>query len=199
MIERMWTAAILAGGQARRLGGQDKSALLVGAASILDHQLAMLRELTPHILIVGRHHPPQGHEDVRTVPDRVPGRGALGGVYTALVEAATDQVLVLACDMPFLTAGFISLIVATGASDTDADIVVPRDAQGRHPLCASYRVRIAPILKRRIDAGHLRVLDALDELRVRELGPDQLAAYNPEGRLMLNVNTPDDYARAQQR
>src|SRR5882762_4393485 len=55
--ELMWTAAILAGGQARRLGGRDKSALRVGAESILERQLAVLRALTPHILIVG-HHPP---------------------------------------------------------------------------------------------------------------------------------------------
>jgi molybdopterin-guanine dinucleotide biosynthesis protein A len=197
--ERMWTAAILAGGQARRLGGRDKSALLVGATSILEQQLAMLRELTPHILIVGRPHPPTEHERVRAVPDRVPGRGALGGLYTALVEASDEQVVVLACDMPFLTGAFVSQLAAAGAADTDADVVLPCDAHGRHPLCASYRTRIAPALQRRIDAGKLRVLDAVDELRVRELGADQLAAYNPEGRLLLNVNTPEDYARAQQR
>jgi molybdopterin-guanine dinucleotide biosynthesis protein A len=195
----MWTAAILAGGQARRLGGRDKSALLVGATSILEHQLTMLRELTPHILIVGRAHAPDDHEDVHAVPDRVPGRGALGGLYTALVEAADEQVVVLACDMPFVTAAFVSLLAAAGAADAAADVVLPRDHHGRHPLCASYRTRIAPVLRDRIDAGKLRVLDALDELRVRELGADQLAAYNREGRLLLNVNTPEDYARAQQR
>jgi molybdenum cofactor guanylyltransferase len=199
MSERMWTAAILAGGQARRLGGRDKSALQVGAASILEHQLAILRELTPHILIVGRDHAPYEQPGLRAVADRIPGRGSLGGLYTALVEAVTDRVIVLACDMPFLTAAFVSLLADIGASDVDADVVLPRDAHGRHPLCAAYRTRVAPRLRHRIDAGELRVREAIDELHVREVGPDQLAAYNPEGRLLLNVNTPDDYERAQQR
>jgi molybdenum cofactor guanylyltransferase len=199
MSGRVWTAAILAGGQARRLGGRDKSALRVGAASILEHQLSIVRELTPHILIVGREQPHPEQPDVRTVPDRVPGAGALGGLYTALIEARTDQVVVLACDMPFVTTPFLSLLASLGDQNVEADVVLPRDERGRHPLCASYRTRVAPRLKRHIDAGELRVREAVNELHVREVGPDQLAAYNQAGRLLLNVNTPDDYARAQQR
>jgi molybdopterin-guanine dinucleotide biosynthesis protein A len=195
----MWTAAILAGGQARRLGGRDKSALRVGAASILEHQLSVIRDLTPHVLIVGREEPPPDYPSVRAVPDLLPGTGALGGLYTALLEAGTDQVVVLACDMPFLTREFVALLASIGETHVDADVVLPCDEHGRHPLCASYRARVASRLKRHIDAGELRVRDAVDGLHVREVGPDQLAAYNQEGRLLLNVNTPDDYARAQQR
>ena len=200
----MWTAAILAGGQARRLGGLDKSALAVGTGvgtgvgiglgigavprSIREHQLTVLRGLTPHILIIGRD----------GIPDRVPGAGALGGLYTALVEAPTDQVVVVACDMPFLTAPFLARLAAVGA-ESGVDAVVPCDARGRHPLCASYRRQIAPRLKARIDAGALRVRDALSELTVREFGPDELAPFDADGRLLTNVNTPEDYARAQTR
>ena len=54
----MWTAAILAGGQARRLDGLDTSALRVGAASVLERQLAVLRALTPNILVVGHRFAP---------------------------------------------------------------------------------------------------------------------------------------------
>ena len=61
---------------------------------------------------------------------------------------------------------------------------------------ASYTNRIAPRLKARIDAGLLRVTDAVDEVSVLEIGPDELASFDPAERLLLNVNTPDDYARA---
>ena len=198
----MWTAAILAGGQARRLGGRDKSALRVGAGSILDRQLGVLRTLTPHILIVGGHGPdppPPGVRrasagvDVQVVQDRMTGAGALGGLYTALMDAPTEQVLVIACDMPFVSAPFLAALAALGA---DVDAAVPRDARGRHPLCASYQRRIAARLKTRIDAGALRIGDALGDLHVRDIGPDELAPFDPDGRLLLNVNTPDDYERA---
>jgi len=48
----------------------------------------------------------------------------------------------------------------------------------------------------RIDAGALRIGDALRELRVVDIGPDRVAPFDPDGLLLLNVNTPADYERA---
>jgi len=187
----MWTAAILAGGQARRLGGRDKSALRIGAVSILEHQLGVLRDLTPHILVIG-HRAQNPSPGVRGVPDRVAG-GALGGLYTALVEAPTEQVLVIACDMPFVSAPFLTALARLGAG---ADAVVPCDARGRHPLCASYQRRIADHIRQQLADGVRRIGEALADLHVREMGLDELAPFDEDGRLLTNVNTYDDYDRA---
>ena len=181
------------GGQARRLGGIDKSALVVGASSILDRQLSLLGGLTPHLLIVASDRSRVRAADTLVVTDRIAGAGALGALYTALMAAPTEQVLVIGCDMPFLDAPFLTYLMEQGG---DADATVPRDERGRHPLCASYARRIAGHLHSRITAGQLRVSDALTELTVREIGPDELAPFNRDGRLLLNINTPDDYARA---
>ena len=189
----IWTAAILAGGQARRLGGIDKSALVVGTSSILERQVSLLRGLTPHVLIVASDRSRVRAGDIRVVADRIAGAGALGGLYTALIEAPTEQVLVIGCDMPFLDAPFLTYLMERGR---DADAAVPRDEHGRHPLCASYARRIAGHLHGRITSGDLRIGEALADLAVQELGPDELAPFNRDGRLLLNVNTPDDYLRA---
>ena len=189
----MLTAVILAGGQARRLGGIDKSALVVHGASILDRQLGVLRSLTPHILIVASDEHRYREAGVPVVRDRIRGAGSLGGLYTALVEAPTDQLVVMGCDMPFLTAPFLMRLAALGAG---ADAAMPRDARGRHPLCAAWAKRAAPHLRARIDEGRLRIIDALDGLDVRDMDPGELASFDPDGTLLLNVNTPDDYARA---
>ena len=189
----MWTAAILAGGRARRLGGVDKSALLIGETTILARQLAVLRSLTPHILIVASDEHRYREAGVPVVLDRIAGAGSLGGLYTALMDAPTEQLVVMACDMPFLTAPFLSRLAALGAG---ADVVIPRDVRGLHPTCAAWSRRAAPHLRACIDAGRLRVLDALAGLEVREMEPTELAHFDPDGRLLLNVNTPDDYARA---
>jgi molybdenum cofactor guanylyltransferase len=186
----IFTAAILAGGRARRLGGVDKSALLIGDRTILDRQLAAIRGLTPHILIVANDEARYRNTGVPVVRDRIDGAGSLGGLYTALIEAPTEQIVVMACDMPFLDARFLAHLAAAGAP---ADVAVPRDARGYHPLCASWQRRLAAHLEARINAGLLRVADALDGLDVREIGPDELARFDPTGRLLLNVNTPDDY------
>ena len=171
----------------------DKSALVIGTRSILERQLSVLRGLTPHILIVASDRSQVRAGDIRVVTDRIAGAGALGGLYTALMEAPTEHVLVVGCDMPFLDAPFLTYLMERGR---DADVAVPRDAHGRHPLCASYARRIAAHLHARITAGELRVGDALAALAVREIGPDELAPFDRDGRLLLNINTPDDYARA---
>lgn len=188
------TAAILAGGRGRRLGGVDKSALIIGTHSILDRQLRALAGLTQHILIVADDPSRFRRAAVRVVQDRVPGAGALGGLYTALTDAPTEQVLVIACDMPFVTAPFLERLAAIGAG---VQAAIPCDTRGRHPLCASYAASAARLLKSRIDNGNLRVTDAVTDLDVREMGSDELAPFDPDGRLLLNINTRDDYADAQ--
>jgi molybdopterin-guanine dinucleotide biosynthesis protein A len=166
--------------------------LTVGTSAILARQLSLLRELTSTLLIVGgpaRSHLP---DPPRHVPDRIPGAGALGGLYTALIEAPTEHVLVVACDMPFLTTPFLRHLMEHAAG---ADAVVPRDGTGQHPLCAVYARRVAAHLHSRIAAGHLRVSAALADLAVKEVGPEELAPFDTDGRLLYNVNTPDDYER----
>ena len=97
----MWSAAILAGGRARRLGGQDKSALIVDGVRLLDRQLAALRPLTDRILLVG--YPGSAPPSCTLVNDHRPGTGPLGAIVTALSVATTERVLILAADLPFVT------------------------------------------------------------------------------------------------
>lgn len=184
------SAAILCGGAGRRMGGRDKATLPVNGRSILDRQLYALAPVTPTVRLIGRT-AAAGHAGLPMMPDLVDA-GALGGLYSALASSPTDHVLVLAGDLPFVTAAFLDFL----AGRLGHDAVVPRDASGRHPLCALYHRRIAPVLASRIARGDWRIVDALDSLDVDEVGPDALGAFDPDGRLLLNVNTPDDYQRA---
>ena len=56
----------------------------------------------------------------------------------------------------------------------------------------------APAFKRRLDEGARRLGDLVEELRVREIAADALAALDDDGRLFDNINTPHDYARARE-
>ena len=187
-----WDAAILAGGHARRLEGQDKSALPIAGVPLMDRQLAALRQLTSRIVIVGG--PPDRYDRVGipVVPDLLPEIGPLGGLYTAL-RGASERIIVLACDLPFVTAPFLEYLLRTGR---DADATVPRSEGGLHPLCASYAADAAPRIRRLIDEGVRQVQEALGSLRLHIVEGAALATYDPDGRLLHNINTPDDYARA---
>lgn len=189
------SAAILAGGRARRFGGADKASLAVGGARIIDRQLAALSTVADDVRIVTNDPARYADLGVRLVPDAIAGAGPLGGIYSALLDAAHERVLVLACDLPFITAALLERLVAESEPGEDVDAVVPRSPRGLEPLCALYTRRCAPEMKNRIETGALQVAGLLDAVRTRVLGPDSLAPYD-EGVLFENVNTPHDHERA---
>ena len=187
----MWSAAILAGGQARRFGGRDKSALVVDGQSIRERQLAVLASVADDILIVGATITPvETIAGTRAVPDIVAGKGPLGGVYTALVEATGTATIVVACDMPFLTAPLLRHLLALTA---DADAVVPSTSRGYHPLCAAYTPACLAPIARRLSDGHLKMTDLLQDVRARLVTANDLEPFGDPERLLANLNTPAEY------
>lgn len=189
------SAAILAGGRARRFGGADKASLAVGRARIIDRQLAALSTVADDVRIVATDPSRYADLGVRVIPDAIANAGPLGGIYTALLDAAHDRVLVIACDLPFVTAALLERLVAESRSSDDVDAVVPRTARGLEPLCALYLTRCADAARKRIEAGALQAAGLLESLRTRLLGPEALAQYDG-GSLFENVNTPHDHERA---
>jgi molybdopterin-guanine dinucleotide biosynthesis protein A len=190
----MSSAAILAGGRASRFGGRDKGALMVDGRSIFDRQLAELSRLTDDILVVGRSAadalPASRHTPFRLVADRVADRGPLGGLDAALAVARDSHLVVVACDMPFVTAQFLSFLLSLTA---DHDIVVPRTERGYHPLCAVYARTCGAAVARRLAAGALAVRGLFEEMRVRVVTDEELDAFGDRARLLANVNTAAEY------
>jgi molybdopterin-guanine dinucleotide biosynthesis protein A len=177
------SGAILAGGQSTRFGGRDKSALLLDGRAILDHQIAALAPVVDEVLIVGG---PRA-----TIHDIVPGCGPLGGLHAALTAAHGGAVLIVACDMPYLSTPFLTYLLSFA---TEADIVVPCSERGYHPLCAVYtRACLEPVAARLADR-RLKMRELVDSLRTRVVPVDEIRQFGDPDRLLANVNTPADYA-----
>jgi len=189
------SAAILVGGRATRFDGRLKAALTVGGRTILERQVEALRVAGVRDVIVVGAWPLPAVAGVRHVPDILDERSGLGGLYSALLMATTPVVLVLAGDMPFLQPSLLSRLATVG---DNADAAVPRTGGRWHPLCAGYRRTVAPLVKVQLASGSLRVTDAVHRMRVDELGAEDLASFDPDGILLMNLNTPGDYERARQ-
>jgi molybdopterin-guanine dinucleotide biosynthesis protein A len=187
--------AILAGGAARRMGGTHKGLLPIGKTPIVERELAVLRQIADPVFIVAPDPAPFAHLGVDVVSDRLPGCGALGGIYTAILESAHERVLVVACDMPFLSPALLQYMAAV----READLVVPRSGGGLEPLCAIYTRRCAGPIRARLERGALQASVLPEGLKIQEIGPEILAAYDPDGLMFVNVNTPHDYERARTR
>jgi len=189
------SAAILAGGRARRFGGTDKASLLVGGTRVIERQLGALASVADDVRIVTNEPDRYAALGVRIIADRIADAGPLGGLHAALVDAGQDRVVVLACDLPFVTPALLQTLLAAFETGGEVDAVVPRSARGVEPLCAVYAARCAAVAERRIRAGNLSMRGLLKDVRVREVGPDVLAAFDEET-MFLNINTPHDYERA---
>jgi len=186
------SAAILAGGQARRFDGRDKSRLVVDGQTIIIRQLDVLQQVASEIFVVSGFGERFADLGLPVYPDRIPGLGAIGGLHTALESAHGDFVLAIACDLPFLTAGLLGRLVELAA---DADGAWIRWDRGVEPLIACYRRSARAAVAAAIEAGQLKASDLNRVLRMAELDGPDLARFGPPERLLANVNSPDDLAR----
>jgi molybdopterin-guanine dinucleotide biosynthesis protein A len=183
----MVAAAILAGGRGKRLGGVDKGLVLIGGEPIVARQLRALAPLCEERLIVAAHPERYQDFDVRQVVDLHPGAGPLAGLEAALAASPTEQLLVFACDLPFLDAALVTAL----RDAPPADAVVARLANKAQPLAARYARSILPRVQRRLQRDKLRLLDLVAEL-------DPVWLDFPAGtRALFNVNTPKDVERAE--
>lgn len=194
MSAQTTAGAILAGGQARRFGGRDKSRLIVSGRSIIVRQVELLQRVTDEVLVVG--HDPARFADlpVTVVRDVIAGAGALGGILTALESTPADRVLVIACDLPFLTDGLLRALLALAESGDGAWV---ESARGPEPLVACYRQAARGPIRAAITSGRLKAADLRQHLTLHALSGDALSAFGAPAHLLDNLNTPEDYARVQ--
>ena len=121
------------------------------------------------------------------IADRYPGEGPLGGILTALHHTSADWNLVVACDMPGLSAAFLTPILEA-AEQSGADALLPVGPSGRpEPLCAVYHRRALEPLEGEFRGGQRKVTAALQAVRAERLPVGEVAMFH-------NVNTPEDWA-----
>ena len=135
--------------------------------------------------------------NLRLIPDLKPGRGALGGLYTAIASATSPLVAVVACDMPFVGTMFIEgarrLLVKE-----EADVVVAKTEEGYEPFHALYRRETClPIIESAIDADQWKVIAWFPQVKVRTLTPDEVKLFDPSGLCFWNLNTPEEFMEAE--
>jgi molybdopterin-guanine dinucleotide biosynthesis protein A len=183
-------AFILAGGASSRMG-TDKSQLLIERQTFTERIAETLFKLTDSVSIVGG----PNQLTLPSVPDIYQQCGALGGLHAAFSACKREWAIVVACDLPFVTAELFSFL---GERRVDHDAVVPIQIDARpQPLCALYRVdpcrqRAAEVIER----GRRRPLYLLEVVRTCWVHFDELRNLSQAQRFFVNINTPEDYDEA---
>jgi molybdopterin-guanine dinucleotide biosynthesis protein A len=190
--------AILAGGGATRFAGRPKGLEVVGGERILDRLVRVLTAAfdRPPLLVANAPDAPAWRPDLRVVPDLRAGFGALGGIYTAVVETPAPVVLV-AWDMPFVSE---SLLRRLGEGLGAHDAFLPRSdgRRGLEPLCAGYGPACRDAIVQSLDRGDLRAIAFHERISVGILPLSEVRRYGDPEVLFFNVNTADDLARTKE-
>lgn len=183
--------AIIAGGRGSRLSGVPKGLLVRQGRTVLS-RLLELSSLTADIFLVANDAAPYATYEVKSVPDVVEGRGAPGGVHTALVYARTEWVLAVGCDMPFVSSEVAELVLSSRAEGVD---IVAFEIDGRlEPLLAAYRKALAPAWGSALEASP-SFARLFRSFRTRLLPEQALRTVDPDMRAVVSINTPTDVAR----
>ncbi len=186
------TGAILAGGRSTRMG-TNKALLEFGGMRIIEGLLAKVRPLFPEILIIADERDAYSDLGVPVLRDRIPGKGSLGGIYTAVYHGAFPQAFCIACDMPLASPAVIAHLrdLAPGY-----DVVVPRTAEGYQPLHAVYAKTCLPHMEAMIQADRLKIDRLFPLVRVRTVEEPEVRPLDPTLRCFINVNTREELEAA---
>ena len=200
----MLTVVVQAGGQSSRMG-EDKALKPFLGRPLIQRVIDRMTPIADEIIVTTNR--PAEYEflnastrsarRLRLVPDLKPGRGALGGLYTAIASAASPLVAVVACDMPFaspkLFEGARRLIVEEGA-----DVVIAKTEEGYEPLHALYRRETClPAIEAAISADQWKVISWFPQVKVRTLTSDEVKSFDPAGLCFWNLNTPEEFVEAE--
>jgi molybdopterin-guanine dinucleotide biosynthesis protein A len=195
----MLTLAIQAGGQSTRMG-RDKGLVEFLGKPLITRVMGRLAPLADEVIVTTNAPESYRFLGVPLYADLKPGRGALGGLHTALACATHPLVAVVACDMPFASAGLLTF-ARDLLLESDDDVAIPESVDGWfEPLHAVYRREVClPAIAQAIDADQWKLISWFPQVKVRRITSAEVVRLDPSGMAFSNVNTPEELAQAEQR
>ncbi len=198
------TGVILAGGAATRFFGQNKALLKVGGVSIIDAQLALFKKLFDETIIVTNDCYSFLEYDALIVNDIIPGKGPLGGIYTAMHYMKSDNCFVAACDMPFLNEALISRMISDIGKAWIYTIEptellsagkTKRKGAQHQPLHSIYSKKCSKTIKNMLVNNELKISFLFDELRAKRMSVYEAKQFDAELKSFVNINTQEELDR----
>ncbi|MBG7609905.1 MAG: molybdenum cofactor guanylyltransferase [Anaerolineae bacterium] len=192
----MLSLVIQAGGQSSRMG-RDKALIPFLGQPLIKRVIDRLIHIADEVLITTNVPAEYRFLDIPLFSDKIPDRGPLGGLYTALEVARHPLVAVIACDLPFVNADILSL-AQSALSDPNVDAAIPHTQHGLEPLHAVYRRETClPAVKTAIEKDQWSVISWHHTITVHLIAQNEIQGCDPDGLAFLNLNTPQAFQEAE--
>lgn len=192
----MLTVCVQAGGASSRMG-EDKALKPFLGRPLIQRVVDRLQPIADELIVTTNRLDAYAFLQLPLHSDLKPGRGALGGLYTAIASAAHPLVAVAACDMPFASSTLFEAMGKIMESE-QVDVVIAKSEEGYEPLHAIYRRETClPAIESAIEADQWKVVSWFPTVKVRELRTDEVKQFDPSELAFWNVNTPEEFAKAE--
>lgn len=184
-------SVILSGGENRRFPAP-KGFIEVEGVRIIERTLTLLKRATGRVVISANEPEKYFYLGAPLIGDVVKSSGPIGGIISAFLGTGADEILVAACDMPFIRPDIIKYIMEKRGGQA----TVPVHNGEPEPLLAVYsRAAFGP-MEGMARKGQRSLKEMLGGLAVRYIDEAEIRGMDPEGKSFVNINTPADFDRA---
>ncbi|NMB00601.1 MAG: molybdenum cofactor guanylyltransferase [Firmicutes bacterium] len=185
------SAVILAGGKSTRMGF-DKQMLESGGKRLVDHIITQLESVFEDVMVASSDPGLYDQDRVRIIQDVYKDKGPLGGIHSALLQAQSEMVFVIACDMPFIDIPYINYMTLLLKEDYYHACVT--SGQGYlEPFHGFYSRSCLPLLEEELAQGRTSVNRFLRKAKTLIIPEKVASSFLPDWLAFTNLNTPEDY------
>ena len=193
----MFTIVLQAGGESSRMG-KDKALLPFLGIPIIQRLRDRFQEIGEELVIVSNDFAGYKYLKLPLYKDVIPGRGALGGLYTALTVSSSPLVGLIAADLPFANPALFEYMLEQ-ILITKADAIIPSTKYGLEPMHAIYsKDTCLPLVKKALDDNLWRMKAWHDSANIQILDPGQTLEITGSDYTFLNLNTPAEFKTAEE-
>ena len=179
-------AVILAGGMARRMGGNDKGLVELNGQPMIAHTIARIAPQVDRILINANRNQSQ-YSDLGfpVISDDLSGYlGPLAGMVTALGHTSADYLLVVPCDCPLLPQDLVPRMLAAIQSQ-QAEMAVASDGTREQPVVLLMKPQLRTSMKAFLDKGERKIDFWYAQHHC------VVVSFEDQPNAFVNVNTPE--------
>lgn len=183
------TGVVLAGGEARRMGGQDKGLIMLSGKPMIEHVTSALSMQLNNIVInANRNIERYSLYGFPVIKDAYEGfNGPLAGMASCLKEIETDYMLTVPCDSPFIPSDLVSRM-HDSLREENSEIAVADNGERMQPVFSLISRELLPSLERYLADKQRKIDIWFQQHRLSKVD------FSDKPRTFINVNTAEDIA-----
>lgn len=189
-MKKFGTAVVLAGGKSTRMGF-DKQLLKINNRKIVEIIIDKLREEFDEIVVVTNK--PEHYIGLcdKMTKDRFIDKGPLAGIHAGLIEANSQYVYFVACDMPNIKLDYIRYMKKE-IKDLEVKACVTKYGSWIEPFNGFYSRKMILDIEDYLTKGNLSVNKLIRKLNVYYIKEEEARKFSPKWEMFLNLNTKED-------